>query len=63
MTAIEPAARPLCTRCRSNPVLASLSICKPCLQRQADAERKEREKRMQAWTRDRRRERRREAET
>jgi len=39
-----PATKPLCARCRSNPTLGALSVCKPCLKRQADVGRKEREK-------------------
>jgi hypothetical protein len=52
-TAVEP-IKPLCTSCRVNPTLGALSICKPCLKRQADAERKERERRRRQWTRERR---------
>ena len=48
MTAIVTPAtnpKPLCVRCSSNPVLGALSVCKSCLKRQADSERREREKR------------------
>lgn len=56
MTAtIEPAAKPLCARCRSSPTLGALSICKPCLRRRVDAERKVRERRMRQMTKDQRR--------
>ena len=56
-TAVEP-TKPLCARCRSNPVLAALSICKPCLKRQVDTERRERERRRREWTKEQRRQRR-----
>jgi hypothetical protein len=50
----EIAAKPLCARCRVNPTLGALSVCKPCLRRQVDAERKERERRMRQMTKERR---------
>ena len=50
---------PVCTRCRSAPpMVAGMSICKGCLQRQVEHERAEREHRMQQMTKERRLERR-----
>ena len=53
--AAEPAAEPMCTRCRSAPpMVPRMSVCRACLKAQVDAERKEREQRMRRMTKERR---------
>lgn len=60
MTAtIEPAAKPVCTRCRSAPpMVPGMTICRSCLKTQVDRERQERERRRKHWTIEQRRQRR-----
>jgi hypothetical protein len=50
MTTTETASR-ICARCRTNPtLLPAMSICRECLQRQVEAERRQRERRMRELT-------------